>query len=85
GVTAAIIDDIIGATMISLDEQYSNITINNVIDYFSPAKENDIILAETNIIKNGSQVSNGECIVWNHDKTRMIARGYSNMLKKEAK
>jgi acyl-coenzyme A thioesterase 13 len=85
GVTAAIIDDIIGATMISLDEPHFNITVNNVIDYFSPAKENDIILAETNIIKNGSQVSNGECIVWNHDKTRMIARGYSNMLKKEPK
>jgi len=83
GVTAAIIDDIIGATLFTLDEPFFHVTINNVVDYFSPAKENDLILAETLIIKNGSQITNVQCTVWNKDKTRMIAKGYSNMLKKE--
>lgn len=81
GITAAIIDDIIGATMFSLNENNFIVTINNSIDYFSTAKENDIIVAETKIIKRGKQFVNAECEVWNADKTRLIARGTSNLFK----
>jgi acyl-coenzyme A thioesterase 13 len=85
GVTAAIIDDIIGATMYSLGEPFFNTTINNVIDYYSAARENDILVAETTLIKNGAQFANAECIVWNHDKSKMIAKGHSTMFKIQAK
>lgn len=81
GVTAAIIDDIIGATMFSLNENSFITTINNVIDYFSTAKENDNIVAETIIIKRGKQFVNAQCEIWNADKTRLIARGTSNLFK----
>ncbi len=81
GVTAAIIDDIIGATMFSLNEETFIVTINNSIDYFSTAKENDPIIAETKIIKRGKQFVNAECEIWNADKTRLIARGTSNLFK----
>lgn len=81
GITAAIIDDIIGATMYSLNEGSFMTTINNVIDYFSAAKENDIIVAETKIIKRGKQFVNAQCEIWNADKTRLIARGTSNLFK----
>jgi acyl-coenzyme A thioesterase 13 len=81
GVTAAIVDDIIGATMFSFGEPVFYTTINNVIDYFAPAKEADVIIAETIIIKKGRQIVNAQCEIWNDDKSRMIARGYSNMLK----
>lgn len=81
GITAAIIDDIIGATMFSLNENSFITTINNVIDYFSTAKENDIIVAETTIIKRGKQFVNAQCEIWNADKTRIIARGTSNLFK----
>lgn len=81
GVTAAIIDDIIGATMFSLNEKSFITTINNVIDYFSTAQENDIIVAETKIIKRGKQFVNAQCEIWNADKTRLIARGTSNLFK----
>lgn len=81
GVTAAIVDDIIGATMFSLNENSFITTINNVIDYFSTAKENDIIVAETTIIKRGKQFVNAQCEIWNTDKTRLIARGTSNLFK----
>lgn len=85
GVTAAIIDDIIGATMYSLGEPFFNTTLNNVIDYYSAARENDILVAETTLIKNGTQFANAECIVWNHDKSKMIAKGYSTMFKIKVK
>lgn len=81
GVTAAIIDDVIGATMFSLNEKTFIVTVNNSIDYFSAAKENDIIVAETKIIKRGKQFINAQCEIWNADKTRLIARGTSNLFK----
>lgn len=81
GVTAAIMDDIIGATMFSLNEKSFIVTVNNSIDYFSTAKENDSIVAETKIIKRGKQFVNAQCEIWNADKTRLIARGASNLFK----
>ncbi len=81
GVTAAIIDDVIGATMFSLNEKTFIVTVNNSIDYFSGAKENDNIVAETKIIKRGKQFINTQCEIWNADKTRLIARGTSNLFK----
>ncbi|MDR6516057.1 PaaI family thioesterase [Chryseobacterium camelliae] len=81
GVTAAIIDDSIGATMFTLNEKDFIVTVNNSIDYFSTAKENDHIIAETKIIKRGKQFVNAQCEIWNADKTRLIARGTSNLFK----
>lgn len=85
GVTAAIIDDVLGATMFSLNESFFFTTINNSIDYFSMAKENDTIIAETQIVKYGKQFMNAECKIWNEDKSRMIAKGTSNLFKTEIK
>jgi acyl-coenzyme A thioesterase 13 len=85
GVTAAIIDDALGATMFSLNEPFFFSTINNTIDYFSPAKENDLLIAETRIIKRGRQFINAQCDIWNADKNRLIAKGYSNLFKTEMK
>jgi acyl-coenzyme A thioesterase 13 len=85
GSTAAIIDDAIGVTTFSLGEDYFFTTINLNVDYFSTAKENDIILAETTIVKKGKQFINAKCVIWNQDKSRMIAQGISNLFKTEIK
>ena len=50
GVSAAIIDDVIGVTMFSLNEKSFITTINNSIDYFSTAKEGDNNSAQTQVI-----------------------------------
>jgi uncharacterized protein (TIGR00369 family) len=81
GVTSAIIDDIIGATMFSFNEDCFYTTVNLAVDYFAPAHEGDIIIADTSIVKKGKQIVNAQCEIWNSDKTRLIARGYSNLLK----
>lgn len=85
GVTAAIVDDIIGATMFSLNEAHFYTTINNVIDYFSSVKAGESIVAKTTIIKKGKQFINAECEIWNSDKSRLIAKGSSNLFKTEIK
>lgn len=81
GITAAIIDDAIGATVYSLDNTHAFTTVNLNVDYFSPAKEGDQIIAETNITKKGRQIMNAECLVWNSDKSKLIAKGNSNLIK----
>lgn len=81
GITAAIIDDAIGAAVYSLDNTHAFTTVNLNVNYFSPAKEGDEIIAETNITKKGRQIMNAECLVWNSDKTKLIAKGNSNLIK----
>lgn len=81
GVTAAIADDCIGATMFSYNEESFYTTINLVVDYFAPAHVGDTILAKTQIIKKGRQMVNAQCEIWNADQTRLIARATSNLFK----
>lgn len=81
GVSAAIIDDAIGTAVYTFGEDHFYSTINNAIDYFSPARENETVIAETMIIKKGRQLINAHCEIWNSDRTKLIAKGYSNLIK----
>ncbi|MXV13709.1 PaaI family thioesterase [Hufsiella ginkgonis] len=83
GMTAAIMDDIVGATILSLGRQHFFTTINNAIDYLSPAKEGDVITAKTQVIRAGRQVINVQFELWNLPRKRLLARGYSNALRTE--
>jgi acyl-coenzyme A thioesterase 13 len=83
GITAAMIDDAIGATLISYGEPFFYISVNLVVDYFASAKEGDVVVAATSILKKGKQVVNAQCEVWNEDRSRLIARGSTNLLKTE--
>jgi len=85
GVTAAIIDDIIGATVFSLNKPDFYTTINISVDYFSSAKADEKIIASTHIIKKGKQFVHVQCEVWNSDKSRMLAKGTSNLFKTQTK
>ncbi len=80
GVTAGIIDDLIGATVYTLGLNIQYTTVNNAIDYFAPAKEGDLIVAETTIIKQGRKIINLQCEIFLPSKNRLIARGMSNMI-----
>ncbi len=85
GATAAIIDDAIGAAVFSLGNTHIYTTVNLVIDYFGRANVGETIYAKTKIVKKGRQIINGECEVWNADKTRMIAKGQSNLIQTNIK
>lgn len=84
GAAAGILDDIIGATIFTLDDPHFFATINNSIDYFSSAREDDLLIAETKIIKLGRQFANVQCEIWNEDMSRLILRGTSNLFKNNA-
>jgi uncharacterized protein (TIGR00369 family) len=80
GVTAGIIDDLIGATVYILGLNARYTTVNNNIDYFAPANEGDVINAKTTVVKQGRTIINLQCEVFLSSKDRLIAKGYSNML-----
>lgn len=80
GITAGIIDDLIGATVYILGLNARFTTVNNNIDYFAPANEGDIITAKTSVVKQGRTIINLQCEVFLPSKNRLIAKGYSNML-----
>ncbi|WP_316829184.1 PaaI family thioesterase [Pedobacter aquatilis] len=80
GVTAGIIDDLIGATVYTMGLESRFTTVSNYIDYFAPAKEGDEIVAETAVVKKGRTIINLQCEVFLPSKNRLIAKGYSNML-----
>ncbi|MFN0289796.1 PaaI family thioesterase [Pedobacter helvus] len=80
GITAGIIDDLIGATVFTLGLSNAYTTVNNNIDYFAPAKEGDMITARTSIVKQGKMIINLQCEVFLPSKNRLIAKGYSNMI-----
>lgn len=81
GITAGIIDDLIGATVFLLGSADQYTTVSNNIDYFSPAKEGDMITAKTSIVKQGRTIINLQCEVFLPAKKRLIAKGSSNMLR----
>ncbi|WP_410220593.1 PaaI family thioesterase [Pedobacter sp.] len=81
GITAGIIDDLIGATVYTLGLSQAYTTVNNYIDYFAPANEGDTITAKTTIIKQGRAIINLQCEIYLPHKSRLIAKGYSNMLR----
>lgn len=80
GITAGIIDDLIGATVFLLGLNSKFTTVNNSIDYFATAVEGDIITAKTAVVKQGRSIINLQCEVFLPSKNRLIAKGYSNML-----
>ncbi len=80
GITAGIIDDLIGATVFMLGLSHRYTTVNNNIDYFAPAQEGDNITAKATIVKQGKTIINLQCEVFLPSKNRLIAKGYSNML-----
>jgi acyl-coenzyme A thioesterase 13 len=80
GITAGIIDDLIGATVYILGLNARYTTVNNSIDYFAPANEGDEITAKTSVVKQGRTIINLQCEIFLPAKNRLIAKGYSNML-----
>ena len=84
GATAGIIDDIIGLTAATFGQDNFYVTVNLSIDFLSGAKVGDIIYAFSQVIREGRNISNIECIV-KHADGKIIAKGTSNMMKTDIK
>jgi acyl-coenzyme A thioesterase PaaI-like protein len=76
---AAIIDDVIGTTVYSLDNENQYISVNLVIDFLESAKIGETIVGKSSIIRQGKTIINTECEVFNKSG-KLLVRGSSNLL-----
>lgn len=83
GISALIIDDAIGATTMIYLPDYQCVTVNNIIDYKSSAIEGDTLIAETMLLENESKIIKLQCEIWNAERTKLVAKGISKMLKRQ--
>jgi len=81
GVVAGIMDDLMGATVFSMELQGKYVTVNLDVSFFAMAKLGDIIRAKTRVIKLGRKVINMECEIWYPEKEKLIAKGSANLMR----
>ena len=81
GVTAGIIDDTIGAALFTVSGFEKYTTVNLSVDYFYPAREDDIIFAEAKVVKKGKQIVHINCRITNKKSGKLLAEGRSNLIK----
>lgn len=79
GVTASMLDDVMGMTVFSLGRESFYTTINLSIDYLLPAKVDDVIYVKSKVIRAGKTVINMECEVRNSEH-KIIAKCTSNLV-----
>jgi uncharacterized protein (TIGR00369 family) len=81
GVVSGMMDEVIGAAVYSLGKKYLFTTVNLIVDYFSAAKQGDVLHAKVSMIKQGGTIIHIQCELWHVAKERMMARGISNMIR----
>ncbi len=79
GVSAAMMDDVMGMTVFSLGRESFYTTVNLSIDYLLPAKVSDVIYVKSKVIRAGKTVINMECEVRNAEQ-KIIAKCTSNLV-----
>lgn len=79
GISASMMDDVMGMTVFSLGRETFYSTINLSVDYLLPAKVGDVIYVKSKVIRAGKTVINMECEVRNSDH-RIVAKCTSNLV-----
>lgn len=79
GVTACILDEIIGAAVYSLNKEFLYATINLNTNYLNAAQLGDVLLCEAKVVRNGTKVLYCEGTVKRESDDKIIAIASSNM------
>ena len=80
GMSALILDDIIGASVYSLNNKYHSVSVNLNTEFLIAARVGETITAEAKIIRNGNSIVNAEAAIYDKRK-RIIAKASSNLIK----
>jgi uncharacterized protein (TIGR00369 family) len=82
GVTAAMMDDVLGMTVYSLGQPNFQVTVNLSVDYFLPVREGDTIIVRGRVIRDGKRIINAH-VDMVHSDGRPVAGGTSNLMKSD--
>jgi len=78
GMSALIIDEVMGITVYSLGNENFYTTVNLSLDYLSFALPGDEVLVESKIVRKGIAVMNVEAAIYKRDK--LLVKATSNMV-----
>jgi len=79
GVIASILDEIIGANVISMEFTHLKTTLNLVVDYFYPGFEGQVLIASAEMIKQGNKISHLQGELRLKENNKLMARAITNM------
>jgi acyl-coenzyme A thioesterase 13 len=80
GVYAVMMDDLMGALVFSLNNEYFFTTVNLAVDFLSSAKSGEIISVKAEAIKAGKNIIHCECKMYNK-AGKLLAKSISNLAK----
>ncbi|GAB3248304.1 hypothetical protein GCM10027347_04500 [Larkinella harenae] len=84
GSAAAIIDDLIGATVYTLGREYLYTSVNLNVDFLHSARLGDLVIAQTQIVRAGKNIIHAECTLTATDG-KIIAKAASNLIQTSVK
>ena len=79
GVTALIMDEIIGTTLFSLHNDFLYTSVNLVVDFLLPGNLNETVTATAKVVRKGTKLAHVECVIYN-ERGKLMARGSSNLV-----
>ncbi|MEM1097140.1 MAG: PaaI family thioesterase [Bacteroidota bacterium] len=80
GATAAIIDDLIGTMVATLNRPSFYASVNLHIDFLTASRAGRTITGTARVVRPGRTLINAECELRDH-RDRLVARGVSNLIK----
>ncbi len=84
GVISLIMDELMGASVFSLNNEYLYTSVNLIVDFLRPARAGDKIIATADVYRKGRKIMNVECVLVN-EAGKIVARGTSNLVRTEVK
>jgi acyl-coenzyme A thioesterase 13 len=82
GVTAGIIDEVMGVTTFGLGLDFFYPTIDLQVSYFAPAREGEEVIVEAQVLKKGRTIIHLEATMKNVEG-RLLAKSNSNIAKSD--
>ena len=80
GIYAVMMDDLMGALVFSLNNEFLFTTVNLAIDYLSSAKIGEKVKVRAEVIKAGKNIIHCECKLYN-ESGKLLTKSISNLAK----
>ncbi|MBC7922775.1 MAG: PaaI family thioesterase [Ferruginibacter sp.] len=79
GISAAMMDDVLGATVFSLGEENFFTSVNLNVDYLSSAKLGEVVTVHSRVVRKGRNIIHAECQITNAEG-KLLVKSTTNLL-----
>lgn len=78
GVAAAIMDDVMGMTLFTLNKETFYVAVNLNVDFLRPGRLGETLTATSTVIRDGRTMTHCECRIFNAEN-KLVAKASSNL------